>query len=33
VAFLFVLINLVVDLIYVRVDPRIRIYARGAGGQ
>jgi ABC-type dipeptide/oligopeptide/nickel transport system permease component len=25
-----VLINLVVDLIYVRVDPRIRIYARGA---
>jgi peptide/nickel transport system permease protein len=33
VAFLFVLINLVVDLIYVRVDPRIRIYARGAGGR
>jgi peptide/nickel transport system permease protein len=30
VAFLFVLINLVVDLVYVRVDPRIRIHARGA---
>jgi len=30
VAVLFVLINLVVDLVYVRVDPRIRIYARGA---
>jgi peptide/nickel transport system permease protein len=30
VAFLFVLINFLVDLIYVRVDPRIRIYGRGA---
>jgi peptide/nickel transport system permease protein len=30
VAFLFVLINLIVDLIYVRIDPRIRIYGRGA---
>ena len=30
VAFLFVLINLLVDLIYVRVDPRIRMYGRGA---
>jgi peptide/nickel transport system permease protein len=29
VAFLFVLINFLVDLIYVRVDPRIRIYGRG----
>src|SRR4026209_1539057 len=28
-AFLFVLINFIVDLIYVRVDPRIRIYGRG----
>jgi peptide/nickel transport system permease protein len=28
-AFLFVLINFVVDLIYVRVDPRIRIYGQG----
>ena len=28
VAFMFVFINLVVDLIYVRVDPRIRIYGR-----
>jgi peptide/nickel transport system permease protein len=27
VAFLFVLINFLVDLIYVRVDPRIRIFA------
>src|SRR4029453_8742363 len=32
VAFLFVLINFIVDLIYVRVDPRIRIYGRGVGG-
>ena len=31
VAFLFVLINLIVDLIYVRIDPRIRIYGKGAG--
>jgi peptide/nickel transport system permease protein len=30
VAFLFVLINFVVDLIYVRVDPRIRIFGRSA---
>jgi peptide/nickel transport system permease protein len=30
VAFLFVLINLIVDLIYVRIDPRIRFYGRGA---
>ncbi|HJZ32693.1 MAG TPA: ABC transporter permease [Hyphomicrobiaceae bacterium] len=30
VAFLFVLINFLVDLLYVRVDPRIRIYGRGA---
>jgi peptide/nickel transport system permease protein len=30
VAFLFVLINFIVDLVYVRVDPRIRIYGRGA---
>jgi peptide/nickel transport system permease protein len=30
VAALFVLINFIVDLVYVRVDPRIRIYARGA---
>ena len=29
VAFLFVFINFIVDLIYVRVDPRIRIYGRG----
>ncbi len=29
VAFLFVLINFVVDLIYVRIDPRIRILGRG----
>jgi peptide/nickel transport system permease protein len=28
VAFLFVLINLVVDLVYVRIDPRIRILGR-----
>jgi len=28
VAFLFVFINFVVDLIYVRVDPRIRIFGR-----
>jgi peptide/nickel transport system permease protein len=31
VAFLFVLINLIVDLIYLRIDPRIRIYGKGAG--
>jgi peptide/nickel transport system permease protein len=30
VAFLFVLINFMVDLIYVRVDPRIRIFGRSA---
>jgi peptide/nickel transport system permease protein len=30
VAFLFVLINFVVDLIYVRIDPRVRIAGRGA---
>jgi peptide/nickel transport system permease protein len=30
VAFLFVLINFIVDLIYVRVDPRIRIFSRSA---
>jgi peptide/nickel transport system permease protein len=30
VAFMFVFINFVVDLIYVRVDPRIRIFNRGA---
>ena len=29
VAFLFVLINFIVDLIYVRIDPRIRIQGRG----
>jgi peptide/nickel transport system permease protein len=29
VAFLFVAINLVVDLVYVRIDPRIRILGRG----
>jgi len=29
-AFLFVLINLIVDLVYVRIDPRIRISGRGA---
>ena len=29
VAFLFVLINFIVDLIYVRIDPRIRIHRRG----
>ena len=29
VAFLFVLINFIVDLIYVRIDPRIRILGRG----
>jgi peptide/nickel transport system permease protein len=28
VAFLFVFINFVVDLVYVRVDPRIRILGR-----
>jgi peptide/nickel transport system permease protein len=32
VAFLFVFINFVVDLIYVRVDPRIRIFGRSARG-
>ena len=31
VAFLFVLINLIVDLVYVRIDPRIRIYSKGTG--
>ncbi|HEY7552845.1 MAG TPA: ABC transporter permease [Hyphomicrobiaceae bacterium] len=30
VAFLFVAINLIVDLVYVRIDPRIRILGRGA---
>ena len=30
VAFLFVMINFIVDLIYVRIDPRIRILGRGA---
>jgi peptide/nickel transport system permease protein len=30
VAFMFVLINFVVDLVYVRVDPRIRIFGRSA---
>ena len=30
VAFLFVLINFVVDLVYVRVDPRIRIFGRSS---
>ena len=30
VAFMFVLINFIVDLIYVRIDPRIRIYGAGA---
>src|SRR5437762_3165970 len=30
VAFLFVFINFVVDLIYVRVDPRIRIFGRSS---
>lgn len=30
VAFLFVFINFVVDLVYVRVDPRIRIFGRAA---
>jgi len=30
VALLFVLINFVVDLVYARIDPRIRLYARGA---
>jgi peptide/nickel transport system permease protein len=30
VAFLFVLINFIVDLVYVRIDPRIRILGRGA---
>jgi peptide/nickel transport system permease protein len=29
VAFLFVLINFIVDLVYVRIDPRIRIAGRG----
>src|SRR6476660_6097606 len=29
-AFLFVLINLIVDLVYVRIDPRIRIYGKGS---
>jgi len=29
-AFLFVLINLIVDLVYIRIDPRIRISGRGA---
>jgi peptide/nickel transport system permease protein len=28
-AFLFVLINFVVDHVYVRIDPRIRILGRG----
>jgi peptide/nickel transport system permease protein len=30
VAFLFVAINLIVDLLYVWVDPRVRIYGREA---
>jgi peptide/nickel transport system permease protein len=30
VAFLFVTINLIVDLVYVRIDPRIRMLGRGA---
>lgn len=30
VALFFVLINFIVDLIYVRIDPRIRMYGRGA---
>jgi peptide/nickel transport system permease protein len=30
VAFLFVFINFVVDLVYVRIDPRIRIFGRAA---
>jgi peptide/nickel transport system permease protein len=30
VAFLFVLINLIVDLLYVWIDPRVRIYGREA---
>jgi peptide/nickel transport system permease protein len=30
VAFLFVLINFVVDMVYVRIDPRIRIFGRAA---
>jgi peptide/nickel transport system permease protein len=30
VAFLFVLINFLVDVIYVRIDPRIRVLGRGA---
>jgi peptide/nickel transport system permease protein len=30
VAFIFVTVNLIVDLLYVMVDPRIRIDARGA---
>jgi peptide/nickel transport system permease protein len=30
VAFLFVSLNLIVDLVYVRIDPRIRILGRGA---
>ena len=30
VAFLFVLINFILDMIYVRVDPRIRIHGRAA---
>jgi peptide/nickel transport system permease protein len=30
VAFMFVFINFVVDLIYVRVDPRIRIFGRSS---
>ena len=30
VAFLFVLINLIVDMLYVWIDPRVRIYGREA---
>ena len=32
IAFLFVIINLVVDLLYVAVDPRLRASVHGAGG-
>ena len=31
VAFMFVAINFVVDLLYVAIDPRIRIAGSGAG--
>jgi peptide/nickel transport system permease protein len=30
VALFFIVINFIVDLVYVRIDPRIRVHQRGA---